>query len=120
MKKVFIIFAFVLFALQTNAQGIQNPNIQVGDALIIQKPSTPSFKHIYFPRDNFIIKRGGIVNYDNIYANEVHVVRIVDKKDGSQEVVLKRTDGKKFFNTYATVRADLANALESGELSKKT
>ncbi|MFD1315701.1 hypothetical protein [Namhaeicola litoreus] len=120
MKKIFIIFAFVLFALQTNAQEMNNSNVQVGDALIIQKPSTPSFKHIYFPKDNFIIKRGGIVNYDNIYANEVHVVKIVEKKDGSQEVVLQRTDGKKFFKTYNTVRADLTKALESGELTKKT
>jgi len=120
MKKILIIFAFVLFALQTNAQGIQDPNVQVGDALIIQKPSTPNFKHIYFPKDNFIIKRGGIVNYDNIYANEVHVVKIVDKKDGTQEVVLKRTDGKKFFKTYSTVRADLGKALESGELVLKS
>ena len=67
-----------------------------------------------------LLKSGETIIPEDLLKKIEQNEKIIDKKDGTQEVVLKRTDGKKFFKTYATVRADLGKALESGELVLKS
>jgi hypothetical protein len=91
-------------------------NVKVGDTFEIGKPETNTYKHINFPRANFIIKRGGIANYKKAEGERVVVTAIKEKKDGTTQVKIKRTDGHRFFGSHAVVSVDLKEALESGEL----
>ena len=50
---------------------------------------------------------------------EVVVESINKKADNTIEVILKRKDGKKFFNYLPTVSANLEKAIEKGELTFK-
>lgn len=114
-----IIVLAILFAMATNinAQSISPQDVKVGDILEIGRPDAPQFQHIDFPRANFIIKKGGIANYKRVVGNKVMVTDIKEKNDGTLVVKIKKTDGKRFFNSHPVVTADLKNALESGELS---
>ncbi|WP_226968039.1 hypothetical protein [Zobellia roscoffensis] len=91
-------------------------NVEVGDVLEIGAPVTMNYKHIKFPRANFIIKRGGLANYRALQGNNVVVTSVENKKNGSTEIKIKRKDGSRFFRTHTVVAADISNALASGEL----
>ena len=117
MRKIILALLFVVATTNINAQNANPQDIKVGDVLEIGKPDTPKFKHIDFPRANFIIKKGGIANYKTVVGNKVVVTDIKEKKDGTVVVKIKKTDGKRFFNSHPVVKSDLKDALESGELS---
>jgi len=119
MKRYVYLLVFVLFALGAKAQDKPENSLKVGDLLVIDKPSAKNYVHIKLPKENTILKQGGIVNYESLYLSTVEVVRVREKKDGSQEVALKRTDGKQFFNAFPTIEANIPDALSSGELEKK-
>ncbi|MGF1560056.1 MAG: hypothetical protein ACFCUL_13280 [Flavobacteriaceae bacterium] len=91
-------------------------SVQVGDVFQIGKPETNTYKHINFPRANFIIKRGGIANYKKAEGEKVVVSSIKEKKDGTTLVKIKRKDGNRFFGSHTVVSVDIKEALESGEL----
>ena len=101
--------------MQTEPQVQQ---VQVNDVLVIQEPTGLDFKHIHFPRKNFIIKRGGIANMKQVAGKKVVVEAITYDKDGSTLITLRRQDGMRFFNAFPTVKASLQNALDTGELSQ--
>ncbi len=117
MRIIVLAILFVVATTNINAQNVNPQEVKVGDVMEIGKPDAPKFKHIDFPRANFIIKKGGIANYNTVVGNKVVVTAIKEKKDGTVEVRIKKTDGKRFFNSHPVVKADLKNALESGELS---
>lgn len=91
-------------------------DVQVGDVFEIGKPESNKYKHINFPRANFIIKRGGIANYKRAEGEKVVVTSIKEKKDGTTQVKIKRTDGNRFFGSHPVVSVDFKEALASGEL----
>ena len=116
MKKLLTIAIMLSFAFHAYAQTGDQKAVEVGDVLTINEPSAQKFKHIHFPRANFIIKKGGIANYKSLSGDRVEVTAIHTKADGTKEVVLKRVNGHKFFNSYPTVKADIDKALKAGEL----
>lgn len=116
MKKCiyFIIFAFMAIS----AQGQQTqPAVNEGMEFTILSPESSEFHHIHFPRKNFIIKRGAIPNMKALYGTRV-VVTAIDYVNGMPQATLKRKDGRKFFRHFATVKADISQALDAGELSR--
>lgn len=117
MKRYFLAILAVFTILSMNAQDAQTPLVQVGDVLEIGSPDAPRYKHIDFPRPNFIIKKGGIANYKRMRGKKVVVTSVQEKKDGTLQIKIKRADGGKFFNSHTLVSVDLKNALESGELN---
>ncbi|MBA4745241.1 MAG: hypothetical protein H2058_08275 [Muricauda sp.] len=117
MRIIVLAILFVVATTNINAQNVNPQEVKVGDILEIGRPDAPQYKHIDFPRANFIIKKGGIANYKRVEGNKVVVTAIKEKKNGTVEVRIKKTDGKRFFNSHPVVKADLKNALESGELS---
>lgn len=119
MKNLALLIVFLFLSFSVNSQNTPADQVAVGDILVIEGPSTHNYKHIDFPKANIIYKRGGIPNFDDLYQSQVKVIETTTKKDGSKEVVLQRVDGKKFFNAFPTVSADLTKALNSGELVKK-
>lgn len=117
MKAVLLsLIIFSWYTLFTPEHELQE--VQVNDVLIIQEPSGADFKHIHFPRKNFIIKRGGIANLKSLKGTKVVVDEISYAKDGATLVTVSRMDGKKFFRAFPRVTAKLESALETGELRK--
>lgn len=117
MRIIVLAILFVVASTNINAQSINPQEVKVGDVLEIGRPDTPKFKHIDFPRANFIIKKGGIANYKAVVGNKVVVTEVKEKKDGTLVVRIKKADGRRVFNSHPVVKADLKEALESGELS---
>jgi hypothetical protein len=116
MIKYVIALLFSVSLLNAQNANLEKTNVQVGDTFEIGRPETNSYKHINFPRANFIIKRGGIANYKRVEGHKVVVTDIKEKKDGTTQVKLKRTNGNRFFGSHTVVSADFKEALESGEL----
>lgn len=117
MRRLVLAVFFMAATMTIYAQDAKSTEIKVGDVLEIGRPDSPTYKHIDFPRANFIIKKGGIANYKSVEGNKVVVSAVKEKRDGTLQVKIKRTDGRRFFNSHAVVSADLKSALESGELS---
>lgn len=120
MKNLAFLLVFLFLSFSMISQNTPADQVVVGDILVIEAPSTHNYKHIDFPKANIIYKKGGIPNFDQVYQSQVKVIETKTKKDGSQEVVLQRVDGRNFFNAFPTVSADLTKALNSGELVKKS
>lgn len=119
MKPLFFIVLFMVATININSQNanqIIQEEVQVGDILQIGHPDAPRFKHIDFPRPNFIIKKGGIANYKRLEGEKVVVTSIRETNSGSFQVQIKKADGGRFFRTHSVVSVDLKYALESGEL----
>ena len=91
-------------------------DVEVGDIFEIGKPEANTYEHINFPRANFIIKRGGIANYKRAEGQKVVVTSVKEKKDGTTQVKIKRTDGNRFFGSHTVVSVDYKEALASGEI----
>ncbi len=117
MKKIlfFTLLSFLTLEVQSNTNPTQN-TVEVGDVLIIGKPSAQKYQHIKFPKTNFIIKKGGIPNYKALIGSNVTVTNIEKKENGSTMITLKKVDGKKFFNTLTVVKANFDKALERKEI----
>ncbi len=114
-KSLFIaILSILAISFVTPAQA---QDVQVGDLFTIEAPSAREYKHIHFPKNNIIMKRGGIVDMDLVKNVEVEVVSVTYTQDSKTLVTLKRTDGGRFFKALFSVEAELEGALESGELS---
>lgn len=108
----FALLLFTLLLIPHSSFGQDNSDLKTGDVLIITKNNNTPFNHLYFPRPNFIIKRGGIANFKALDGMKV---RIEEISEGTT-VKLIPLDGKKFFNRYTYVNASLEKALENNEL----
>jgi hypothetical protein len=120
MKKlIYLLFLVcaISFANTSTASNPINNDPNVGDVLKINKPKNMSYKHIDFPKLNFIVKRGGLPNYNSVYRELVIVKKVIDK-NGDIHVVLERKDGKKFFGYLKQVTANYTESLDAGELVK--
>ena len=116
MKKVLFISVMVFWILDLNAQ--TDPlSATKGDLFVINKSANQNYRHLDLPRANFIIKKGGIANYKSIVGTRVRVTGVKRNKSGETAVILKREDGRKFFNSFPSITANLDKAIEEGELS---
>ncbi|MGB7393432.1 MAG: hypothetical protein WA913_03465 [Pricia sp.] len=110
-----LLFSVSMLNAQDNVN-VGSTDVEVGDVFEIGRPEANSYKHIKFPRANFIIKRGGIANYKRVEGEKVVVTSIKEKKNGTTEVKIKREGGGRFFGSHPVVAADIDEALKSGEL----
>jgi len=90
--------------------------VKIGDVIEIANPSGSTYKYINLPRPNFLVKRGGIANFNKLKGQKIEISEIKTIKDCKIEVLVKRQDGKKFFNTLKTMSIDLDKAVETGEI----
>lgn len=116
MKKALIFLVFVI-SLVFSTAAVQAQEVQVGDVLTLVEPSGNDFQYVYFPKKNFIIKRGGIADMDLVKNLEVEVVSVTYTNDNKTLVTLKRTDGGRFFKSLFSVKAELEGAMKAGELT---
>ncbi|RIA09483.1 hypothetical protein OE09_1321 [Flavobacteriaceae bacterium MAR_2010_72] len=119
MKKAFLIISlvFIVNGYATNDQQTIDDLPKIGDVLVINEPSKQNYTHIDFPRLNFIVKRGGVANYDSVHGEHVVIKEIITKNDGTVYVQLEPKSGKKFFGFMKQVKANYEQAIKSGELS---
>ncbi|HEA31480.1 MAG TPA: hypothetical protein ENH91_16060 [Leeuwenhoekiella sp.] len=118
MIKYLIIGALSLSSLTAQKNSDCDPpiNVNTGDVLEVAKPSANTYKYINLPRANFLIKRGGIANFNKLSGEKIEVTEVAITENCKTEVRVKRKDGKKFFNTLKTISIDLDKALETGEV----
>ena len=114
MRSLFIIALLMgFFAGDLHAQETQ---FGEGAIFVIQEVENNNYKHINFPRTNFISKQGGIPNYDKVRGKEVVITSINERKDGSQIATIKLTSEKFFFNSHKYITVDIAAAIAENEL----
>ena len=82
------LFTSFMFAQHTTT------NVNVGDIFVIGDAYSNNYKHINFPKANFIIKKGGIASYKNIKGEKVTVTSVDKKKDGSVIATIKLTSDR--------------------------
>ncbi len=116
MQKILIISFMIFYVLEFNAQ-IQSHSVRTGDILVINQTADQNYKYINLPRVNFIIKKGGIADFKSIVGSMVQVTGVKKNKLDETIVGLQREDGKKFFNSFPSITANLKSAIEAGELS---
>ena len=121
MKKSILFFAAFCFACFSTltAQDNYDDLVEVGDELVIGSPFKGGYQFINVPKKNFIIKKGGIPKMNSILDNKVVVTKKVYAKNNAIMVTFKQSNGRKFFNAYSTLKADLNGAISNGELRLK-
>lgn len=118
--KAIVLAIFLLFG-SANSEEIKKADfqeVQIGDILKIGSPEGANFKYIEFPRANFIIKRGGRLNFKDLPGTKVEVISISDNNDGTLMAKIKRADGGRFFGSHTVVDVHMGKALESGEIGR--
>ncbi|WP_298515283.1 dihydroorotase [uncultured Kordia sp.] len=116
MKKY--LFLAVIFSFFSSVMYAQSSNVNVGDVFTIGEAYNNNYKHINFPKANFIIKKGGIASYKNIKGAKVTVTSVDEKKDGSVIATIKLTSDTSFFNSHKYVTVNVEEALRQKELFK--
>lgn len=118
MKKVcYLLFFTFSLAFAHNNLTLSNNDPQVGDVLIINKTNANGYKYIFFPKLNFIVKRGGLASYSIVEGNHAVINKVESDENGDTYVYLERRNGQKFFGCLKEVKADFKKALNSGEIS---
>lgn len=119
MKKIRFVKLALALSLFLMSIGLSaQEEVNVGDKYVIGNPTSSQYQFIKVPKDNFIIKKGGIADKKSLTDNVVVVKEVITDKKGNTLVVLERSNGKKFFNAYSTLKANLKSAVETGELRK--
>ena len=104
------LFSGVIYSQSSNA------SVEIGDIFVIGEVYNNNYKHINFPRANFIIKKGGIANYNNVKDKKVEVTLIKEKNDGSLIATIKLASNKFFFNSHKYITVEISEAISQKEL----
>ena len=119
MKKVcYLLFFMLSLTFANNNATLSNIDPQVGDVLIINKTDANGYKYIFFPKLNFIVKKGGLASYNIVEGNHAVIKKVEFNENGDTYVYLERMNGQKFFGHLKEVKANYTKALDSGEISK--
>jgi len=116
MKKIqqFVILLMVAAFGNLEVAG-QEAEVGTEYVLVIENESRP--KHIKFPSKREILKRGAVPNYQSLNGVIV-VVEKVESKNNMPQIFIKRKDGKPFFRFFNSIKANVSEAMESGELAR--
>ena len=119
MKKAIILSCLVVFTITLSSfytNSIQD--INVGDEITISNPSSSSYAYIRFPKNNFILKKGGNLNYKSLSGTKVIVSEVLKSNDDEIIIKVKKKDGGSFLNSLQVLSIEYKNALESAEIIK--
>ncbi|WP_165748277.1 hypothetical protein [Cellulophaga sp. Z1A5H] len=114
--KTFIIFIFMaMYTLSGHSQKT-TANLEEGTIVILTNINGEHYKHIDFPRKNFIIKRGALADFNSLAGTKLVIKEYKATKGTNQIALLSRQDDKPFFRFFSSVEANIEQAIESGEL----
>ncbi|MEO1012288.1 MAG: hypothetical protein AAFX53_13350 [Bacteroidota bacterium] len=94
-----------------NAQ--QTGVLAFDDYQSVRTSFSSSVHEIQLPTDDVLAIMGGLNdwdgmnNYFNIFGSKLIVERMDHNTDGSKQIVLRREDGKDFYNLFPTITARL-------------
>ena len=112
LSKLMLFFCFFLSYGQESSQ-----KETIGKTYIINAKSGSSYNHLYFPKPNFIMKKGGFPNYEALVGKKIKVTKITKEKKSGTIVTFELENGGKFFGTHKVVNGNIEKALENGEIS---
>jgi hypothetical protein len=111
MKKLFTFTVFVIISFSMNAQELYR--LQLNAYQTVEHKDGSGASQLKFPKSNTNIIMGGLNdwdgmnNYFNLFGSKLIVDSLDMGSDGIQNVVLRREDGRDFFNLFPTVSAKL-------------
>ena len=108
-------FLFCCCFLSYGQESSQNETI--GKVYVINSKSGSSYNHLYFPKPNFIMKKGGFADYDALLGKKIKVTKIVKEKESGTIVTFQLENGSKFFGTHKVINGNIEKALENGEIT---
>lgn len=106
------LFCFFLSYGQESTQ-----NETVGKIYVINAKSGSSYNHLYFPKPNFIMKKGGFADYDALVGKKIKVTKIAKEKKSGTVFTFELENGDKFFGTHKVINGNIEKALENGEIT---
>ena len=119
MKKLSLALLLVFslsFANTPKKSELSQTEPKIGDVLMVNPTSNTKYNHVFFPKLNFIAKKGNLTTYKPIHGAKV-VVKDIVNRNGNTYVILEKKDGDKFFGFTTKVKANYKLALDSGELA---
>jgi hypothetical protein len=116
MKYLIFVFLFVQQAYGQNTFSNRPAVIRIGDVFKIGDTENSDYKYIKFPKKNFIIKKGGVADYETVIGRKVIITSVKVNRFGKTKVKIRPQDGRRFFTRYLTVGVDFDSAIKSGEL----
>ena len=108
-----IILFFILLGLSAPARAQQLYEMQIHQFQPLETYNGNSEQLITLPNSKFNVMMGGLndwdglANYFNIYGSKLIVDSIDRKSNGSKTVVLRREDGRKFYDRFPTISVTL-------------
>ena len=118
MKKFIIISCLASLAILLFSFSIVDQEIKVGDELTIAGPSSCSYVYVYFPKKNFILKKGGTLNFKSLWGTKVIVSEVSKSKSGDIIITVEKKNGGSFLNSLKTLNIQYDNALKTSEVIK--
>lgn len=91
LSKLMFLFCFFLSYGQENTQ-----NETIGKIYVINAKSGSSYNHLYFPKSNFIMKKGGFPNYESLVGKRIKVIKIAKENKSGTIVTFELENGNKF------------------------
>ena len=119
MKNTIILLLLISFISVSTFSQNSSIAYKKGDVFIIKNVENNNYKHIHFPRANFIIKKGGVPNFKNLYGEKIEIVSTKENKDGDIIATIKLVSGKRFFNSHKFLTANIKAALKEQELIRE-
>lgn len=122
MKKVIHLIAFLIIPFLAFSQ--EQYKISFDDFQLVEDSSTSMKNQMKFPFKDAVVVMGGLNdldgmnNYFNIFGSKLIVQEQSDNSEGSVSLVLRREDGRNFFDLFPTLSAKLTplNIKETDEI----
>lgn len=112
--KISLTILICLFTAFSYAQNTTK-TVKVGDVFTIAEVTGDNYKHINFPKNNFIVKKGGIADYSKVKGKKVEITSLKEK-NGTTVATIKLVGNKRFFNSHKYLTVDIDEALNNKEL----
>lgn len=115
MKTSILSLVVLVFFIAKMTAQTEVSQVKVGDVFVIGNMTSNSYKFIHFPRANFIIKRGGIANYNKLSGQKV-VITNIDETHANHSATIQLLHSRKFFKSHQSVKVNLLKAIKNKEL----
>lgn len=111
MKTLIISLTFASICFSTDAQELFR--LQLDNCQYVESKDGAMGSYVKFPNGNATVVMGGLNdldgmnNYFNLFGSKLIIDSLDKGSDGIQKVVLRREDGRDFFDFFPTISANL-------------
>ncbi|MEO2064118.1 MAG: hypothetical protein ABGW97_14135 [Christiangramia sp.] len=115
MRNLQILLFVILMGFSALAQ---DKKPVIGDRFVLHVSEHHHLESLLAPQKNFILKKNGVVNFKSLHGVPLYVSAVKTKKAYTR-LILKRLDGRKFFNAFSSISVNYEQALELREIQQK-